>query len=111
MENLIETQEYKTALAQFQQGYPEYATTQALDELRATEYARLDAQGMVYLDYTGGGLYAESQIQKHMDAAEGERLRQPAFLQPELDGSPPTWWRKPGRRCSSISTPRRMNMW
>jgi molybdenum cofactor sulfurtransferase len=66
VENLIETQEYKTALAQFRQRYPEYATTQALDELRATEYARLDAQGMVYLDYTGGGLYAESQIQKHM---------------------------------------------
>ena len=33
-----------------------------LDELRATEYARLDASGNVYLDYTGGGLYAESQL-------------------------------------------------
>ncbi len=29
-----------------------------LDELRATEYARLDASGDVYLDYTGGSLYA-----------------------------------------------------
>ena len=37
----------------------------AVDTLRAREYARLDAQGQVYLDYTGGGLYAESQLREH----------------------------------------------
>src|SRR5262245_10629219 len=37
-----------------------------LDELRATEYGRLDATGAVYLDYTGGSLYAESQIEEHL---------------------------------------------
>src|SRR5262245_18633876 len=37
-----------------------------LDELRATEYGRLDATGDVYLDYTGGSLYAESQLDEHM---------------------------------------------
>ena len=37
-----------------------------LDELRATEYGRLDATGEVYLDYTGGSLYAESQVEEHM---------------------------------------------
>ena len=37
-----------------------------LDELRAAEYGRLDATGDVYLDYTGGSLYAESQIEEHM---------------------------------------------
>jgi selenocysteine lyase/cysteine desulfurase len=37
-----------------------------LEELRATEYGRLDATGNVYLDYTGGGLYAESQVEEHM---------------------------------------------
>jgi selenocysteine lyase/cysteine desulfurase len=36
------------------------------DALRAREYARLDAQGHVYLDYTGGALYAESQVREHM---------------------------------------------
>ena len=36
-----------------------------LDELRATEYARLDARGDVYLDYTGGSLYAASQVEEH----------------------------------------------
>src|SRR6185503_2719266 len=37
-----------------------------LDELRAAEYGRLDATGDVYLDYTGGSLYAESQVGEHM---------------------------------------------
>ncbi len=50
----------------FRQAYPAFDTTQKLDELRATEYARLDRQGHVYLDYTGGGLYAESQLREHM---------------------------------------------
>ncbi len=34
--------------------------------MRATEYARLDVLDQVYLDYTGGGLYAESQLREHM---------------------------------------------
>ncbi len=54
------------ALAAFQQQYPTYASTSYLDELRAREYARLDQQGQVYLDYTGGGLYAESQLRAHL---------------------------------------------
>src|SRR6476661_7157657 len=54
------------ALAAFQQTYPAFAATHVLDELRASEYARLDQQGQVYLDYTGGGLYAESQLRDHM---------------------------------------------
>ena len=39
--------------------------TSALDDLRAAEYGRLDAQGIVYLDYTGGGLHADSQVRDH----------------------------------------------
>jgi selenocysteine lyase/cysteine desulfurase len=54
------------ALAAFQQQYPTYASTRYLDELREREYARLDQQGQVYLDYTGGGLYAESQLRAHL---------------------------------------------
>ena len=45
--------------AAFLQAYPSYASTSRLDDLRATEYARLDAAEHIYLDYTGGGLYAE----------------------------------------------------
>jgi len=49
----------------FLNAYPSYPTTEAIDQLRATDYARLDLAEHVYLDYTGGGLYAESQIRKH----------------------------------------------
>jgi molybdenum cofactor sulfurtransferase len=54
------------ALAAFQQTYPSFASTAHLDTLRETEYARLDQQAHIYLDYTGGGLYAESQLRDHM---------------------------------------------
>lgn len=54
------------AEALFRQRYPAFDSTAILDELRATEYARLDTQGQVYLDYTGGGLYASSQLREHM---------------------------------------------
>jgi len=49
----------------FLRSYPTYPTTHIIDDLRATEYARLDAGGHIYLDYTGGGLYAESQLRRH----------------------------------------------
>jgi selenocysteine lyase/cysteine desulfurase len=41
--------------------------TRTLEALRAREYARLDAQGHVYLDYTGTGLYATSQLTEHQE--------------------------------------------
>lgn len=54
------------AKALFRQHYPAFDSTAKLDELRETDYARLDTQGQVYLDYTGGGLYASSQLREHM---------------------------------------------
>ena len=54
------------ALAGFRARYPAYDSTSQLDLLRATEYGRLDAGGHLYLDYTGGGLYAESQLRQHV---------------------------------------------
>ena len=57
----------EAALIAFKQKYPTFDTTQYLDDLRAREYARLDQQQQVYLDYTGGGLYAESQLRDHME--------------------------------------------
>jgi selenocysteine lyase/cysteine desulfurase len=55
---------YQEALAAFERDYPQFDRA-ALERLRAEEYARLDAQGHVYLDYTGGGLYAASQLARH----------------------------------------------
>ncbi len=54
------------ALNAMRKAHPAYDTTSKLDELRMTEYARLDRLGHVYLDYTGGGLYAQSQLFAHM---------------------------------------------
>jgi selenocysteine lyase/cysteine desulfurase len=55
----------RTALSDFHAAYPEYVATSRLDELRASEYAYLDEGGHVYLDYTGAGLAARSQLQAH----------------------------------------------
>ena len=51
--------------AEFVQKYPAYDKTHDLDELRERDYGRLDRLGQIYLDYTGGGLYAESQLRLH----------------------------------------------
>ena len=51
--------------AEFIQKYPTYDKTHDVDELRDRDYSRLDRLGQVYLDYTGAGLYAESQLRLH----------------------------------------------
>ncbi|MBI3159206.1 MAG: aminotransferase class V-fold PLP-dependent enzyme [Chloroflexi bacterium] len=53
------------AEADFIAATPDYAATALIDDLRRTDYARLDAGGHVYLDYTGGSLYAQSQLDAH----------------------------------------------
>lgn len=67
-----ELPDYDTAYAQFLQAFPPFAQTERLDHLRATEYARLDRTGQIYLDYTGGGLYGESQVQQHVAMLTGQ---------------------------------------
>src|SRR5688572_15136881 len=51
----------------FLERYAEYQATAAIDDLRARDYGRLDREGHVYLDYTGGSLYAESQVRAHAE--------------------------------------------
>ena len=51
--------------AEFVQKYPAYDKTHNLDELRERDYGRLERLGQIYLDYTGGGLYAELQLRAH----------------------------------------------
>ncbi len=55
-----------TTSADFLARHPAYATTRAIDDLRAAEYGRLDALAQTYLDYTGGSLYADSQVREHL---------------------------------------------
>jgi selenocysteine lyase/cysteine desulfurase len=52
-------------MADFYAAYPEYGDTSVIDELRGTEYAYLDECDHVYLDYTGAGLAARSQLAAH----------------------------------------------
>ena len=47
------------------------------DSMRKTDYSRLDRLGHVYLDYTGGGLYAESQLRRHHELLAGGVLGNP----------------------------------
>jgi selenocysteine lyase/cysteine desulfurase len=49
----------------FHDAHPGYAATARLDGLRAAQYTYLDESGHVYLDYTGAGLPARSQLQAH----------------------------------------------
>ena len=53
-----------------------------LAELRATDYARLDATGQTYLDYTGGGLHAASQLREHLALLESRVLGNPHSVNP-----------------------------
>lgn len=57
--------EVEDAFQDFLKGYPSFETTRLLDGLRSREYSRLDEQRQIYLDYTGGGLYADAQIREH----------------------------------------------
>ena len=72
----------ESALAVFHARHPTYKDTRALDELRRTDYARLDREGHVYLDYTGGGLFAESQVRQHMDLLLGNVFGNPHSTSP-----------------------------
>ncbi len=51
----------------FLAAHPAYGETGGLDALREHDFGRLDAAGQVYLDFTGGGLYGESQVREHLE--------------------------------------------
>jgi len=67
-------------MSDFNAAYPGYEATARLDELRATEYSYLDEGGHVYLDYTGAGLPARSQILAHV-----ARLRSGVYGNPHSE--------------------------
>jgi molybdenum cofactor sulfurtransferase len=66
-----------TTFERFLESQPAYASTSAIDDLRRAEYGRLDAQGIVYLDYTGGGLHADSQVREHAQILSDNVLGNP----------------------------------
>ncbi len=58
-----QTDRMEQAYRVFLKANPAFESTRLLDDLRASDYGRLDRLDQVFLDYTGGGLYADSQIQ------------------------------------------------
>ena len=62
-------------------------STAFFEQLRRIEYARLDQGRQVYLDYTGAGLYAQSQLAEHFELLTLERLREPSFRQPYVSAA------------------------
>lgn len=74
--------EWTAAEADFSRRYPDYARTRHLDALRAAQYQRLDALKHVYLDYTGGGLYASSQVEQHHRLLEADVYGNPHSFNP-----------------------------
>jgi selenocysteine lyase/cysteine desulfurase len=71
-----------SAFDHFLRAYPSYASTGLLDALRASEYGRIDATGQIYLDYTGGGLYAASQVREHAAMLAEQVLGNPHSVNP-----------------------------
>jgi selenocysteine lyase/cysteine desulfurase len=65
------------AEADFNHHFPDFDPDGALAELRHTEYGRLDEGEHVYLDYTGAGLHAVSQIDAHIELLRTSVLGNP----------------------------------
>src|SRR5690242_8853604 len=70
------------AEAAFRAAQPAFAATTFVDDLRASEYGRLDATGQVYLDYTGGSLYAASQLDEHLTLLKDTVYGNPHSINP-----------------------------
>jgi selenocysteine lyase/cysteine desulfurase len=65
-EDSLNTKDMEGALSGFLGACPTYEATRHIDGLRANEYGRLDDHRHIYLDYTGGGLYADNQLRQHV---------------------------------------------
>jgi selenocysteine lyase/cysteine desulfurase len=76
------TADFDEAFRAFLDAFPGYAAGSPLDALRSTDYERLDRLGHVYLDYTGGGLYAASQVRRHQELLLGRVLGNPHSANP-----------------------------
>ena len=52
------------------------------DQLRSADYGRLDELDHVYLDYTGGGLWGDSQVRDHQELLRTNILGNPHSVSP-----------------------------
>jgi molybdenum cofactor sulfurtransferase len=80
--NSLAPEEVAKEVGKLEGRFPEYGKTRRVDELRAEEFSRLDRLGQVYVDYTGGGLFGESQVRKHAELLTGTVLGNPHSTNP-----------------------------
>jgi selenocysteine lyase/cysteine desulfurase len=80
--NRYEIDQIADGLSAFVESYPSFDQTRILDEWRETQYKRLDDNGQIYLDYTGGGLYSEMQLREHMELLRTRVLGNPHSSNP-----------------------------
>lgn len=66
-----------TAQEAFLRQFPSFDPDGSFAALRAREYGRLDAEGSAYLDHTGAGLHAASQIDAHVGLLRARVLGNP----------------------------------
>jgi selenocysteine lyase/cysteine desulfurase len=81
-ETILESEQLSTAETEFKKIYPGYDSTKHIDALRAIDYSRLDRLEQVYLDYTGGGIYADSQLEKLMQLLKNGTFGNPHSSNP-----------------------------
>jgi molybdenum cofactor sulfurtransferase len=75
--SVFEPSAIDVAEAAFAAAHPDFDPNGELAAMRHREYGRLDAEDQVYLDYTGGGLHAESQIDAHAELLRSRVLGNP----------------------------------
>jgi selenocysteine lyase/cysteine desulfurase len=80
--NSYELDQMADGFSAFIKSYPLFNRTRLLDQWRETQYNRLDANGQIYLDYTGGGLYSELQLSEHMELLRTSVLGNPHSANP-----------------------------
>jgi molybdenum cofactor sulfurtransferase len=80
--NRYEIDQMSDGFSAFVESYPSFNHTRILDEWRETQYNRLDANGQIYLDFTGGGLYSEMQLCDHMELLRTRVLGNPHSANP-----------------------------
>lgn len=80
-------QSSRAAYDDFVRRFPAWTTTTVLDQLRASDFARLDQTHQVYLDYTGGNLYALRQVTQHQHDLQTNVYGNPHSANPSSQAS------------------------
>jgi molybdenum cofactor sulfurtransferase len=78
----VEPDGFEAAAARFARRFPQFDPGGTFAALRRGEYGRLDDEGAVYLDYTGGSLYATSQLDAHVELLRRRVLGNPHSASP-----------------------------